>query len=486
MIAKSVAFLAAAASAYGAYLPYKCVPNPPTPGYSFDHVVLISVDGMHQLDLVNYVAAKPNSAFATLVNSGVQFTNAQTSFPSDSFPGLAAQLTGATVKTHGVWYDDSYDTSLYAPHSNCTGGAGTEVLLDETVDYDLSLVSGGGINPANLPMRLDQYGQCVPVWPHEYFTANNIFEIVKKYGKGTTAWTDKHPTYEWVNGPSGTGCDDTFFPDINSDPYGTDNVTLVGLYDELHMNAILNWIGGTKANSSGAFSVPAVFGGNLQSVSVGQKLTAGGYLNANGTFTAILQEGLDHADFVLGNIIQALKTAGIYERTVIIVSAKHGQSPIDPEAVIKLDPNALQAGAGVEVAQLTSDDVALFWLKDPTQAATAAANLQANGTFQINQIWYGDAAKALFGNNTRTPDVIIQPNHGVIYSLSGAKHAEHGGGSDDDRHVLLVLSNPTFTPRSDSTPVFTTQIAPTILNLLGLPYTDLDGVQKEGTTLLPL
>ena len=91
-----------------------------------EHVLLISVDGMHQVDLERYLIAHPHSAFAQLVNHGVQYTHASTSEPSDSFPGLLAFMTGGSPRSHGVFYDDSYDRTLYAPGSNCTGAVGTE------------------------------------------------------------------------------------------------------------------------------------------------------------------------------------------------------------------------------------------------------------------------------------------------------------------------------------------------------------------------
>src|ERR1017187_2294184 len=46
------------------------------------HVLLISVDGMHQSDLRWYVANHPNSTLAKLVHSGSEYTNAATSNPS--------------------------------------------------------------------------------------------------------------------------------------------------------------------------------------------------------------------------------------------------------------------------------------------------------------------------------------------------------------------------------------------------------------------
>jgi hypothetical protein len=58
------------------------------------HVLLISVDRMHALDLTNYVAAHPSSTLARLSGHGITYTNASTPFVSDSFPGLAALTTG--------------------------------------------------------------------------------------------------------------------------------------------------------------------------------------------------------------------------------------------------------------------------------------------------------------------------------------------------------------------------------------------------------
>jgi hypothetical protein len=64
-----------------------------------EHVLLISVDGLHALDLSNYVAAHPDSALAQLSKHGYTYTNASTSTPSDSFPGLASLVTGGSPTT---------------------------------------------------------------------------------------------------------------------------------------------------------------------------------------------------------------------------------------------------------------------------------------------------------------------------------------------------------------------------------------------------
>ena len=58
------------------------------------HVLLISVDGMHQSDLDWYIANHPGSELARLASGGAEFTNNHTSDPSDSDPGGTAIMTG--------------------------------------------------------------------------------------------------------------------------------------------------------------------------------------------------------------------------------------------------------------------------------------------------------------------------------------------------------------------------------------------------------
>jgi arylsulfatase A-like enzyme len=79
----------------------------------------------------------------------------------------------------------------------------------------------------------------------------------------------------------------------------------------------------------------------------------------------------------------------------------------------------------------------------------------------------------------------VTPNPGVIYTGSTAKQEEHGGFSHDDTNVMMLLSNPSFRPRIVSSDVSTAQVAPTILQALGLNPRSLQAVQLEGTSVLP-
>jgi len=88
---------------------------PPSTGYadergqgSVEHVLLLSVDGLHAVDLEVCAAAGTCPNLAKLTRHGITYTNASTTKPSDSFPGLLAQVTGGTSKSTGVFYDDSY------------------------------------------------------------------------------------------------------------------------------------------------------------------------------------------------------------------------------------------------------------------------------------------------------------------------------------------------------------------------------------------
>ena len=104
---------------------------------------------------------------------------------------------------------------------------------------------------------------------------NTIFEVVKASGR-RTAWADKHPAYDLVNGPSGRGVDDLYTPEItNVDGFdATVSVVCTVENDELKVQAILNEIHGRKHDGSPGGGVPAVFGMNFQAVSVGRKWLA--------------------------------------------------------------------------------------------------------------------------------------------------------------------------------------------------------------------
>lgn len=502
-------------------------------GRKIKHVLLLSVDGLHALDVANYVAMHPHSALATLASHGVTYSNARTPANSDSFPGLLALVTGGSPISGGLFYDVSYNRGIYDPtNTTCSGPAGNMQVFDESIDkYSGSspnALSLNVIDPNALPNHRDENGNCVRLFPHRALKTNTIFEVVRSEG-GHTAWADKHPAYDLVNGPSGKGVEDLYTPEITN-VGGLDNTVSVVCTvnnDALKVQGILNQIKGLKHDGTPwTHGAPAVFGMNFQAVSVGQKLESdnkdgscvadalfngkpGGYTDGAGTPTDVLKYALDKTDAALGSMIDALKAHHIYDSTLFIVSAKHGQSPINPAKVNKPGhfadlvaalPDAGTSAAAMAIASANAcgtgacgfvqdDDIALIWLGDQSQTDAVAAYLNANApALFIDEVLAGSEMTLKFNDpliDNATPDILVQPIYGTTYTGSSKKNAEHGGFSFGDTNVGLIVSNPGLRERTVKTPVASSQVAPSILKALGIDPTELQSVRKEGTTVLP-
>jgi Type I phosphodiesterase / nucleotide pyrophosphatase len=529
---KSLLVSALAASLLTSPLPLRAGGNGASDsGPAVKHVLLISVDGLHALDLANYVNSHEGSTLAALSHTGVTYTNASTSTPSDSFPGLAALVTGGSPVSAGLWYDVTYNRALSPPARTTslpiTGGPnlcpdiiGTPVAYDESIDFNLTKLNGaGGINPNFLPR--DPNDGCKPVYPHEYLRVNTIFEVVKAHG-GTTAWVDKHPSYEWTNGPSGKGVDDFYGPEINSIPVAlpqfpgcspvnfpdttfddgwTTDFRNIKCYDLLHVQAVINQIDGYTHDRSKKVGVPTVFGFNYQAVSVGEKLAEGplvtggpsvkgGYLNVFGTPSEGLASELDFVDQTLGRIVAELKSQGIFDSTLIIIGAKHGQSPIDITKRVGIGNGQPATLIGPAEAFDISDDGSLIWLTDQELVGNVVGMLsepENQKTLGIQEIFAGQSLRNKWndpGTDPRTPDIILKVNTGVIFT-GGTKIAEHGGLNEDDIHAALLVSYPSASPRTIKTPVLNQQVAPTIIKALGLDPMELQAVKQEQISVLP-
>lgn len=499
--------------------------SPLEAGHHVKHVLLISVDGLHALDLSNYVASHPDSALADLSKHGVTYTNNSTSSPSDSFPGLASLVTGGSPVTTGLWYDDTYNRALSPPQEtdglgnpggSCPGKIGTNVAWDEAVDKDLTrLDGGGGLNPKYLVR--DPNNGCKTILPHEYLRVNTIFEVVKAAG-GLTAWTDKHPSYEWTNGPSGKGVDDFYGPEINSIPVAlpqfsgcapvpyadptpddgwTNSFADIQCYDSLHVQAVINQIDGYNHDRSHKVGVPMLFGTNFQAVSVGEKLAVdpvtglkGGYTDVLGTPGQALVEQIDFVDRSLGQMVAELKRERLFDSTLIIISAKHGQSPIDVTKRRGIGGGQPTTTIGSADAFDISDDGSLIWLTDPSLAPAVVENLSKPANQQalgIQEIFAEGSLRNKFNSpaaDPRTPDIILKVNTGVIFT-GGTKLAEHGGFNEDDIHTALLVAMDGMDHAVVKSSVLNQQVAPTIIRALGLDPDALDAVRKEQIPVLP-
>jgi hypothetical protein len=421
--------------------------------------------------------------------------------------------------------------------------------------YYASPTDGGvlSINPLRLPR--DPYNNCAPVYPWNFIRTNTIYGVIKAAG-GYTAWSDKHGVYAAVSGPTTAGdsmasnVNDYYSPDINSNVIALPGVTTatgmacspiadnnnadwtssfqnVQCYDQLKVNAILNQIDGKWHDGSRSAPVPTIFGMNFQAVSIGQKLiesgTKGGYTDAAGTPTASMKSEIMFVDAAIGQMVSELGKQDLLNTTMIIITAKHGQSPIDtnrffpipgssgkngmsPAAIIDQYLPFSESVNNPDGIGPTEDDISQLWLTHSTDLPAAVSLLQQNATAAgISQIYYGATLNQMFnppgiptnlgplpvsgpptsGLDPRTPDIIVQPNVGVIYTGSKKKQSEHGGFAQDDTNVILLVSKPSFAPATLTSFVETMQVAPTILKALGLDPNQLQAVRAEGTPVLP-
>jgi hypothetical protein len=555
-------------------------------GHKIKHVLLISIDGMHAVDYENCVASNTCPTLAALGKTGVNYTRTTTSRPSDSFPGLLALVTGGSPRTVGGFYDVAYDRVL-APPKIATGNGlpagacnvgvinGTQTEYEEGDEFDETQLNGrpapaksaldlidGNVTSIN-PDRLirDPFNNCQPVYPWNFIRTNTIYGVIHAAG-GYTAWSDKHAVYALVSGPTGTNkpsnVDDYYSPEVNSNKiplaglttagtnYNCANVVMDGndwttdfdaikCYDQLKVNAVVNWINGKNHLGTSKAPVPVILGMNFQAVSVGEKLTSpaalpaarsdsnsGGYEDAQGTPRPLMLKEIVFVDAAIGQMVSALKNEGLLDSTTIIITAKHGQSPIDPNRFFPIpgktnngeppsavllppNPNLLPAvfsdplnGLGI-----AEDDISQIWLTDSSTTAAAVTALENNATaIGLGQIYYGSSINTLFnppgvpnvpgpccklreGGDPRTPDIVVIPNVGVVYTGGDKKQSEHGGYAWDDTNVMLLVSNPHLRPKTLHSFVETAQVAPTILQILGLDPDALDAVREEGTPVLP-
>jgi Type I phosphodiesterase / nucleotide pyrophosphatase len=525
------------------------------------HVLLLSIDGMHAVDFYNCTngIAGVNGGdpycpnMALLGRTGINYVATSSSKPSDSFPGLAAIVTGGSPKTTGLYYDVAYDRSLDAPALTtgtglaagpCTPFAiptGTTTDNDQGIDFDDTKLNGGAPGAALTeggiasidPQKLvrDPAKGCAPVYPWNFVRTNTIFSVVHAAG-GYTAWIDKHASYSFTAGPGGTGLDDYYSPEVDSVVVALPGVTTsegascatirdtagesawnssflnIQCYDALRVNALLNEIAGKTHNGAAAVT-PAVFGMNFQAVYTGESVNepgvgVGGYKNAAALPSTELLKEIEFVDASIGDIVNALKNRGIYDDTLIIITAKHGESPIDPALYVADGANtpATLLGTAIPFSEsplnstgigATEDDVSVLWLKKGASVTAAVELLEKNAAaIGLGQIYYGPTLALNYniggldpGDDPRTPDIIVTPNVGVTYSGSTTMIGDHGGFAHDDTNVMLLVANPGFTAQTVSAPTATTQVAPTIVKALGLDPNALDAVRAEGTRVLP-
>ncbi|CAN7769893.1 alkaline phosphatase family protein [Variovorax sp. LjRoot84] len=454
------------------------------------HALLISIDGAHAIDLALYVKNNPGSHLEQLGQRAITYTNARQPLLGDSTPGLLTLATGGSSAGAGVIYSPFYDRDLSPAGSDCST-RGSVYYVDEKWVKDMKREdSGGGIDPAKLPR--DASKGCTPVYPHQLVRVNTMFEVVKAAGR-RTAWIDQHEMYnDLLNGPSGKGLDDSRALERKGVPQ-----TLEGFMgqDARRVDLLLNQIRGLESTGTRRVGMPAVFG--MGFISFGAVQKSHGYKDGDASPSESLKKTLDFVDESVGRIVGELKSQKRFDSTLIVLTAKHGQSPIDIKQRRVIDRNvirnAVNSVAPGLLAQASLDAIGLVYLKDRSRTNEVVAALRAKADEAgILKIYAGEQLELLLpARDSRTPDILIQPVLGAFYTDNADGEAakgllaEHGGMLDEDTNVPLLVSFPGARPTVNRAPVQVSQVAPTVLAALGLDPKALRAVQAEGTPLLP-
>lgn len=378
------------------------------------HALVIFIDGGHP-ELFT-----PNNAptITALASFGASFSKAFVGFPSDSMSNIVGAFTGTTFTEDGILYDYFYDRKL-----------GQTIELDETPKLP------AGVKPTDLVLK------------------PTLFQAAKAKGL-RTAFISKHPAYSILNGPTagGAGIDDLQTPEI-ADWKGTQTE-----YDAMTYGLLRGQIlSATPPDVMGLYA-----------------LAPSGAMKKKGIDSPETVAAIKFEDDQIAQTIAALQVAGIYDDTVIVITADHGNTAT-PKWIAQEGDGSISAfleAKGIPVLHVTPDDLYMVYLKDESQTKAAIDLLSApeNKTqFGVDHILTQDDLKSMGAAPVdRTPDFVVIPTEGIVYAAK-AKAAEHGGISTADRRVPLMLSGPGVkTGAVMSEPVRIQQLAPTLAALLGL------------------
>jgi predicted AlkP superfamily pyrophosphatase or phosphodiesterase len=373
-------------------------PPPARPPGAVEHVILVTVDGMMPS---TYVDADAHGlrvpTLRRMVAEGASSDGATSVFPTVTYPAHTSIATGMNPGRHGIvtnlapdplgknqdgwrWYSEDIrvPTLWDAAHK-----AGLQTVL---VDWPVTIGAKATVN--------------VP----EYWRASTR-EDQKLARTLATAGVFDEVTARFP------GFWDRYTPPDVSDQAGTD--VAVHLIETCKPNLLMLHIWQTDDAQHG-----------------------------HGLWTPETLAAFENADAQIARLIEAAKTAGIWDRTILVVTSDHGFAPI----AWRLKPNVVLAGAGLitldpkdprgtvidwKATALSAGGQAYIYLRDANDTATAAAvrtlftNLSGKQGSGVGRV-YEHAAIAEIGGD---PDAFL--------ALEAADGWSFGGGYTGDATLQL-------------------------------------------------
>jgi hypothetical protein len=205
----------------------------------------------------------------------------------------------------------------------------------------------------------------------------------------------------------------------------------------------------------------------------------------------------------LARIEDTYRQAGVLDRTLFVLTADHGFSPIDHTVSAEAISRAVQA-AGTGLTWQTYHTAVFLWLQNKTRVRDAASNLARLRTPYIQAVYYRARPALSTYHRVTGPQRfhasgMERANQYLLRSFSSpsapdlviffAEHtaslpdgeagwkADHGGGSWEAQHIPLVFYGPGVVPgRISNHPARLIDIAPTALSLLGVSPEGMQGV----------
>jgi arylsulfatase A-like enzyme len=197
------------------------------------------------------------------------------------------------------------------------------------------------------------------------------------------------------------------------------------------------------------------------------------------------------------------RKAGVLKKTVFVLTADHGFTTIYHKVSHNIVNKAV-AAAGTSIVRDTYHTAAYVWVKDKSKAPRTAANIAAERNPYVESVYYKvsnkqgpiylspqganrfraagvNAANQYLLNTFNGPNgpdvVVIMKEHAML--VAGAESSwkgDHGGAAWNSQHLPLIISGPGVRKNYVSNyPAPLVDIAPTVLSLLGVPSTGMQG-----------
>lgn len=207
-----------------------------------------------------------------------------------------------------------------------------------------------------------------------------------------------------------------------------------------------------------------------------------------------------NADAQIGRLIDAYRAAGLYERTLWVITSDHGMTP----NTVNIPPSFADLTLKDDGYQRVGGDTAHYWLKIPSEAPAAATAIDERQTAGF----YGTYFKVDEGNGrfhyepTRIAAERLSPRtraamEWLLETFASAQSPEltfvlgenvhfhkkplntvgaHSEATWGLQKIPLILSGPGVRAgHISSYPARLVDVAPTVLALMGLPAGDMDG-----------